>query len=88
MNKAIGIAVAFMLIAPLFASAHSFSGTWTKDVSCVVTPVGGNGMVYGSSPLAPGWNVNLADGGQGGTSSYVKYNGTTCVFNQGCMIPN
>lgn len=51
--------------------------------SCVT---GGGGLVYGSSPLAPGWNVSLPDGGQGGSQIYVPFNGTTCPFNQGCMI--
>lgn len=63
--------------------------THTVDVSATSNAVAsGSGMIWGSSPLAPGWNVNLPDGGFGGTSHFVKYDGTTCLFNQGCEVQN
>lgn len=83
-NKLIGIAVAVAIVGfPLVSSAHG----WSAPVSCEVpvAPSGG-GLLYGSGPMAVGWNVNLPDGGQGGSAHYVKYNGTTCVFAQGCMV--
>lgn len=48
-----------------------------------------------SSPTAPGWNVNYADGGCGGSNIYVAYGSTTllksglettCTFRFGCTI--
>lgn len=56
-----------------------------------VTVRGGGEMPFCSNPFAPGWNVNLPNGGCGGTSSYVAYeqptgNGTTCPFWNGCMV--
>lgn len=82
MNKLLGIAAGLIMVSvPLLASAH------THPVSCTVDAVAtGGGLVYGSGPEAPGWNVNLSDGGQGG-AKYIPYNGTTCMFNQGCMLP-
>lgn len=82
MNKILGIAAVLIMVSvPVLASAH------THPVSCTIpaAPTGG-GLVYGSSPMAPGWNVNLPDGGQGG-SIFMPFNGTTCPFNQGCMLP-
>ncbi len=39
-----------------------------------------DGFVFDSSPLAPGWSdINHPN--------YIHYNGTTCLFNQGCMLP-
>lgn len=74
------IVVSLFVLAPFVASAH------THPISCdVPTVASGGGLVYGSGPEAPGWNVNLPDGGQGG-AKFIPYNGTTCIFNQGCMI--
>lgn len=40
---------------------------------------GGGGLIYGSSPLAPGWVAS---------AWYVQYNGTSCPFSQGCILPH
>ena len=59
----------------------------TLDVSATQNaPVGGGGIIPCSSPLAVGWNVSLLGGGCGVTETFVPYNGTSCLFNQGCMI--
>lgn len=44
------------------------------------TQNGGGGLIFGSSPLAPGWIASQH-------SNYVPYNGTSCPFSQGCMLP-
>lgn len=84
MNKLLGIAAVIIMVGvPAVSSAHGRSA----PVSCTVDAVAtGGGLVYGSGPMAPGWNVNLPDGGQGGSIKYIPYNGTTCIFNQGCMV--
>lgn len=77
------IIVSLLAFAPLVASAHG----WSAPVSCVVPVVveapvvtGGGGLLFGSGPMAVGWSASEH-------TNYVPYNGTTCPFNQGCMLP-
>jgi hypothetical protein len=63
-----------------------FGDSAAAERDVVVQSVGGS-MVPCSNPLAPGWNVNFPDGGCGGSATFVPFNGTSCLFNQGCMIP-
>lgn len=75
-NKFIGFAVAVALVViPNIVSAHS------HPISCEVPVVASHGgLLYGSGPMAVGWNPALHP-------NYVQYNGTTCPFQQGCMLP-
>lgn len=53
----------------------------TIDVSAMQNVSFGGDLIYGSSPLAPGWDASKH-------TNYITYNGTTCVFSQGCMMPH
>lgn len=81
-NKLIVFAIAVpFVVFPVVASAHGWSAPAVSCVIPVVTaPTGGGGLLYGSGPMAVGW-----DSAQ--HTNYVPYNGTTCPFNQGCMLP-
>lgn len=57
----------------------------TIAVSSFFVPTGGS-LLFCSGPEAPGYTVGLVGGGCGGTSIYVPFNGTLCLFFQGCMI--
>lgn len=48
-------------------------------VAVSATATGGGGLIYGSGPMAPGWDPAKH-------TNYVPYNGTTCPFQQGCML--
>lgn len=56
---------------------------------------GGGGLIFCSGPMAPGYNVGLAGGGCGGSTTYVPYNaplavsgvGDRCQFFMGCVVP-
>jgi hypothetical protein len=58
----------------------------TVDVTATPNAPTGGSMPWCSSQLAPGWHVDQVGGGCGSKSTYVPYNGTSCLFNQGCMI--
>ena len=90
-NILISLAVAAAFALPFAASAH---GTWSSPVSCTITAPAGGGLVYGSGPLAPGWNVSKVGGGVGSSETWVPQ-GTPvsfgagmvpCPFFNGCMI--
>lgn len=61
--------------------------TTTATISVTSVPTGGN-LLFCSGPEAPGYTVGKVGGGCGAPTTYVPFNGTTCPFNQGCMIPN
>lgn len=91
MKKYIGLMVGVALaLSPVVASAHA----WSAPVSCVVPvlvetvtpPTGGGGLLPGSGPMAYGWKASEH-------SNYVPFggntgNGSTCPFQQGCMLPH
>ena len=59
----------------------------TVDVSATQnTPIGGGAMNWCSGPMAPGYHVGVIGGGCGGNTTYIPFNGASCLFNQGCMI--
>lgn len=58
----------------------------TVDVSATQNPMGGGSLLFCSGPMAPGYTIGKVGGGCGGTTTYVPFNGTSCLFNQGCMI--
>ena len=57
----------------------------TVDVSATQNPTGGS-LLFCSGPMAPGYTNGIVGGGCGGTTMYVPFNGTSCLFNQGCMV--
>lgn len=60
----------------------------TLSVDSIVNVArGGGSMVVCSGPMAPGYQVGIPGGGCGGTSMWVPYNGTSCLFNNGCVLP-
>lgn len=82
MKKAITLA-AVLFLAPVIAFAHCCP-------PAPVAPAGGGGLVYGSGPMAPGWNVSLPGGGVGSSENYTPYqktlpDGSQCEFYSGCM---
>jgi hypothetical protein len=59
------------------------SASAARDVAVVR---GSGSFLFCSGPLAPGFNVSLPHGGCGGPN-WVPFNGTSCLFNQGCILP-
>jgi hypothetical protein len=58
------------------------------SISVASASSGGGSLVFCSGPEAPGYTVGKVGGGCGGTTTFVPYNGTSCLFMQGCMIAN
>lgn len=58
----------------------------TRDITVVSAPTGG-ALLYCSGPEAPGYTVGVMGGGCGGSTMFVPFNGDTCTFMQGCMMP-
>jgi hypothetical protein len=61
----------------------------TVDVSATQNaPTGGGSLLFCSGPEAPGYTVGKVGGGCGATTTFVPFNGASCLFMQGCMIAN
>jgi hypothetical protein len=58
------------------------------SISVTSASSGGGSLLFCSGPEAPGYTVGKIGGGCGAPTTYVPFNGTSCLFMQGCMVPN
>ena len=85
MKKIIALSIALAFV-PFIASAHGHAPVVSCEKPVVPAPQSGGNLLFCSGPMAPGYHVGVVGGGCGGNTTYVPYNGTSCLFGQGCMI--